>query len=201
MKKIKIKKSTFLTDFKAFITKGNIVDLAVAVVIGAAFSAIVNSLVKDIVMPLLTLAMGGNGIAGAALVLNGVDQYLANGSVNPAAILWNYGNFIQAVINFLVIALCIFTSLRLMMNLKKGAGSIVDKQKKHIEKMLKKGKITAEEAASKNAELEVAPKEAEVVVAAETTDDILKEIRDLLKLQAKIENVEIDKAEETCNKN
>ena len=71
------KKSTFFSDFKAFITKGNIMDMAVGVVIGGAFSAIVNSLVNDIIMPLLTLATG-DGVQGLSVVLNGVDKYLAD---------------------------------------------------------------------------------------------------------------------------
>ena len=125
------KKSTFFSDFKAFITKGNIMDMAVGVVIGGAFSAIVNSLVNDIIMPLLTLATG-DGVQGLSVVLNGVDKYLADGSINPEAVLWNYGNFIQTIINFLIIALCIFTALRVIMNIKKASEKIAEKAKHSI---------------------------------------------------------------------
>lgn len=180
MKEPNLKRITFFSDFKKFISKGNVVDLAVAVVIGAAFSAIVTSLVNDIIMPLLTWAMGGNGIAGAALVLNGVPQYLADGTINPAAVLWNYGNFIQAIINFLIISLCIFTALRVMMNVSKGTKGLLEKEKAKLDKQLKKGKISAEEAAEQASALETTVAAAPIV---ETTDDLLREIRDLLKAQ------------------
>lgn len=190
----KLKKSTFFSDFKKFITKGNIVDLAVAVIIGGAFSTIVNSLVNDIIMPLLKLAIG-DGVEALSIVLNGVDKYV-DGAINPEAILWNYGNFIQAIINFLIIALCIFTALRIMMNLKNVGNKVVAMQKKAIEKKLKKGEISAEEAAAQVAAAEeAAAKEVVVEEPKETTDDILRQIRDELKSlnaekEEKTENIE-----------
>lgn len=196
MKKIKMKKITFFHDFKAFISKGNVIDLAVGVVIGTAFGAIVNSLVKDLIMPLLTWAMGGGSLAGAAVVLNGVPMYI-NGVLNPAAVLWNYGNFIQAIINFLIIALCVFVMLRVIMNVSKGAKGLMDKSKKAIEKELKKGKITAEQAAAKHAEIDAAAVAATVPAPhKETSDDLLREIRDLLKANAiKPEDINIPKVQ------
>lgn len=185
MKKLKIKKSTFLSDFKKFITKGNIVDLAVAVVIGTAFSAIVNSLVKDIIMPLLTLATG-DGVEGLSLVLNNVPKYLADGTINPDAVLWSYGNFLQAIINFIIIALCIFTALRFAMKLKNAGGGFLAKQKKSIEAKLRKGKITESEAEEFKAVAEAA---AEVKV---TEVDLLVEIRDALK---RLESTQITQTE------
>ena len=142
------KKSTFFSDFKAFITKGNVMDMAVGVVIGTAFSAIVNSLVKDIIMPLLNLATG-NGVEGLSVVLNGVDKYLPDGTINPEAILWNYGNFLQSIINFLIIALCIFTTLRIIMNIKKAKDKIADmakRDKKADEQVLTEQTQAAQEA-------------------------------------------------------
>ncbi len=188
----KLKKSTFLTDFKNFITKGNIVDLAVAVVIGGAFSAIVNSLVNDIIMPLLTLATG-NGVQGLAIQLNpSVPQLLEDGTANPAAIYWNYGNFLQAIINFLIIALCIFTVLRIMMNLKKVSDKVIDKQKAAIQKKLKSGEISEEEAAAQVAAAEeAAAKETVAEEPKESTEDILRQIRDELK------RLNADKADES----
>ncbi len=125
------KKSSFFSDFKAFITKGNVMDMAVGVVIGGAFSAIVNSLVNDIIMPLLNLATG-DGVQGLSVVLNGVEKYLADGSINPEAVLWNYGNFLQTIINFLIIALCIFTTLRIITNIRKASEKIAEKTKQEI---------------------------------------------------------------------
>ncbi len=81
-------------EFRAFINRGNVLDLAVAVIMGGAFTAIVNSLVNDIIMPLV------------GVVLGGVDFTGLNVTVNDAVVA--YGNFIQAVINFLIIAWVVF---------------------------------------------------------------------------------------------
>lgn len=162
MSKKNKKKSSFFSDFKAFITKGNIMDMAVGVVIGGAFSAIVNSLVNDIIMPLLTLATG-DGIQGLSVVLNGESKYLADGSLNPKAVLWNYGNFIQTIINFLIIALCIFTALRIIMNIKKASEMLVDKAKHEIKGA--KEEQSAEQVATQEAVADVAEEvKAEAVV-------------------------------------
>ncbi len=163
------KKSTFFSDFKAFITKGNVMDMAVGVVIGTAFSAIVNSLVKDIIMPLLNLATG-NGVEGLSVVLNGVDKYLPDGTINPEAILWNYGNFLQSIINFLIIALCIFTTLRIIMNIKKAKDKIADmakRDKKADEQIQTEQTQAAQEAVADVAEevKEEKPAEEQAVVA------------------------------------
>ena len=93
-----------LQEFKAFIAKGNVLDLAVAVIIGGAFGAIVASLVNDIIMPLIGVILGG--VDFTALAIN----------VGEAAI--TYGNFIQAIINFLVIAFVIFMVVRTAHNMK-----------------------------------------------------------------------------------
>lgn len=101
---------SFIKDFKAFALKGNVMDLAVAVIIGAAFSAIVASLVKDIITPLILTP-----------ALNAV------GAKNIAELKWGevtYGNFLAAVINFIVIALLIFILIR----------TIVRFQRKEVEK-------------------------------------------------------------------
>jgi large conductance mechanosensitive channel len=81
-------------EFKQFISRGNVLDLAVAVVMGTAFSAIVNSLVNDVIMPLVGVILGGLDFTGLAI------------TINDAAI--QYGNFIQAIINFLIIAASMF---------------------------------------------------------------------------------------------
>lgn len=88
----------FIKEFKEFISRGNVMDMAVGVIIGGAFTAIVNSLVNDVVMPLLSLLTGGFDFAALCIVL---------GEGEDAATL-NYGSFISAVINFILIAMVIF---------------------------------------------------------------------------------------------
>lgn len=88
-------------EFKEFINQGNVIDLAVAVVIGAAFGKVVNSLVDDIVMPIVNFVTGGGIDTKGGLVLKAAEG-------TNAAIVMNYGNFIGMIINFLIIAYVIF---------------------------------------------------------------------------------------------
>jgi large conductance mechanosensitive channel len=92
-------------EFREFISRGNVVDLAVAVVIGGAFGAIVNSFVDDIVMPLVGVLLGG------------IDFSQLSFTVGEAQVL--YGNFIQAIVNFLIIAAAIFIAMRSYNKLRK----------------------------------------------------------------------------------
>ncbi len=94
-----------LKEFRDFISRGNVIDLAVAVVIGAAFTAIVTSLVNDIITPILGIIIGGVDFSGLAI------------TVGQAAI--TYGNFIQAIINFLLVAFVIFLIVRSINRLQK----------------------------------------------------------------------------------
>jgi len=101
-------------EFKEFAVKGNAVDLAVGVIIGAAFGGIVNSLVKDILMPVVGLLTGGLDFSNKFVVLKGAP---GGGAFNtPAeaakagAVTWNYGNFITLVINFIICLAGIFPS-------------------------------------------------------------------------------------------
>lgn len=145
-------KSTFFSDFKAFIAKGNVVDLAVGVVIGGAFKDIVNALVNNIIMPLVGLVTGGKNISDLKYVIKEAvtDE---TGAVLEAENALLYGDFLQKIIDFLIIAFCIFCVLRVMMKLK----SLTEKKEEVIEEP-------------------AAPAE-----PVETTDDILKDIRELLK--------------------
>lgn len=122
-----------IQEFKAFIAKGNVLDLAVAVIMGGAFGAIVTSLVNDIIMPLIGVILGGVNFADLSIV------------IGEATV--TYGNFIQAIINFLIIAFVIFMIVRTANNMK-----------------------TQEE------EKPAAPK-------GPSTEELLAEIRDLLKAQ------------------
>ena len=97
-------KST-MKEFKEFVMRGNIFDMAVGVIIGGAFGTIVTSLVNDIIMPLVGVIIGG------------IDFTSLSITVGDAQVL--YGNFIQAIINFLIIALCIFSVTKSMAAFKK----------------------------------------------------------------------------------
>ncbi|GIK41858.1 MAG: large-conductance mechanosensitive channel [Chloroflexota bacterium] len=94
-----------LKEFRDFINRGNVLDLAVAVIIGAAFTGIVNSLVNDIITPIIGIFLGGVNFAGLSI------------TVGEAVI--NYGNFIQAIINFLIVAWVIFLIVRSINQLQK----------------------------------------------------------------------------------
>ena len=93
---------TFLKEFKEFIAKGNVMDMAVGIIIGSGFTAIVNSLVNEILMPLLSIITGGLDFSALSIAL---------GEGEDAAML-NYGAFIGAVINFLIVALVIFILIK-----------------------------------------------------------------------------------------
>lgn len=108
---------SFAKEFKEFALRGNVVDLAIAVIIGAAFGRIVTSLVNDIIMPPIGLALGGVDFKDLMVVLR--EAYLDPAGVEINAVTINYGNFIQVVIDFLIIAFIIFMAIRAMSRLQK----------------------------------------------------------------------------------
>lgn len=126
-----------IKEFKEFALKGNVVDMAVGVIIGGAFGTIVTSLVGDIMMPLLGVLTGGTDFSKLAIEL-GPENFL------------NYGNFIQSIINFLIISVSIFAIIKVM-------NTAADKLKKKEEE------------------------KKEEVPAGPTQEELLAEIRDLLK--------------------
>src|SRR5215469_2277244 len=100
-------------EFKKFAMRGNVLDLAVGVIIGASFTGIVNSLVKDIIMPPLGLALGGVDFSNFFIVLKGdraVDTLAAAAAAKDVTI--NYGLFVNAIINFLIVAFALFLLVR-----------------------------------------------------------------------------------------
>jgi large conductance mechanosensitive channel len=112
-------------EFKEFAIKGNAIDLAVGVIIGAAFGSIVTSLVKDILTPLIGLITGGLDFSNKFLVLKaapggGVFATPAE-AVKAGAVTWNYGNFLTILINFLIVAWCVFLLIRALNKLKRPA--------------------------------------------------------------------------------
>lgn len=141
----------FFKDFKAFITKGNVLDMAVGVVIGTAFSKIVNSLVADIIMPLVGILLGGINVTDWKWVISPA-QYDAAGKLLREESALTYGNFIQVVLEFLIIAFSVFAALRAVMTLHKKLEELAGKKPEP--------------------ESEDEPKE--------TAEDVLKDIRTLL---------------------
>lgn len=101
-----------IKEFKKFALKGNIIDLAVGIIIGGAFGKIVSSLVNDIIMPAIGALLGGINFANLKYVITP-----ATDTVAEAAIL--YGSFIQSIVDFLIIAMSIFLVIRLLMSMKK----------------------------------------------------------------------------------
>ena len=112
--KIKKKKDGFFADFKKFITKGNVLDMAVGVVVGAAFSAIVNGLVKMIINPCIALIPGAESMDGWKTVLKAADEAAGTAEV---AILW--GEWIQTIIQFFIIAFSIFVVVRVIRSMER----------------------------------------------------------------------------------
>lgn len=118
----------FFSDFKAFISKGNILDMAVGVVVGGAFSKIVSSLVANIINPLVGLATGKVALSDMKLILQPQIVDAVTSEVTQAEIALKYGSFLQTIIDFLIIALSIFIVLRIMMNAQKTLESLKHKE-------------------------------------------------------------------------
>lgn len=149
----------FFQDFKAFINKGNVVDMAVGVVIATAFGAITKSLVADVIMPLISMATGNQSLADLKVTL--VKPILDEaGAIVTEGTYLNYGAFLQTIIDFLIIALCVFIFIRVLTKSAEKAKALLAKKKE-------------EEAA----EEEAAPPE------PSAEEKLLTEIRDLLKEQ------------------
>lgn len=186
MKKIK----QLWAEFKKFISRGNIVDLAVAVIIGAAFNAIVTSLTNNIIKPIINWAVGGSDGAGLVTMLRAVYTTDAAGNsiidmTNSIYIDW--GTFIMKIVDFLVIAVVLFMIVKIYSGLKNAAEKANEKRIKQMNKLIEKFKKDglSDEEAKNIAEEKVV--EAQAEKAAEppkpTAEELLTEIRDLLKSQ------------------
>lgn len=107
-----------IDEFKAFAMKGNVVDMAVGIIIGAAFGRIVSSFVADILMPPIGLLLGGVDFTDLKVILK--DPVMdAAGNVVTQAVSVNYGNFVQIVIDFLIIAFAVFMAIKALNSLKR----------------------------------------------------------------------------------
>ncbi len=151
----------FFDEFKAFISKGNVVDMAVAVIIGNAFKAIITALVDNVIMPLISLAVGGLNFTEWKWVLTPAVVEMVDGveTVVTPEVAVTYGVLLQAVIDFLIVAFCIFVALKILLALQTKTKELLQK------------KVEEEQAAE------------EAAAPSETEMDVLKDIRELLKKQ------------------
>lgn len=111
----------FVQEFKEFAVKGNVVDMAVGVIIGGAFGKIVASMVGDIMMPLVGLVSGGKRFDTLFISLDGNQYADLKAATEAGAAVLKYGAFLQTVFDFLIVALCIFVAIRQMNKLTKKA--------------------------------------------------------------------------------
>lgn len=107
-----------LQDFKDFINQGNVMDMAVGVIIGGAFGKIVSSLVEDIIMPIISIITGGMSFENLFISLDGSNYSTLSQAKEAGAAVFAYGNFIQATIDFLIIALVIFLFVRTLQKMR-----------------------------------------------------------------------------------
>ena len=151
----------FVGEFKTFIARGNVMDMAVGGIVGGAFGKITTSLVNDIIMPLISLLIGGISFENWKVVLKQAVLNPATGAELSAAVSLNFGTFLATILDFLIIALAVFCMVKLINGFRDKAET------------LKKKEEEEEEAAA--VEAPPAPSNEEV---------LLTEIRDLLKRQA-----------------
>src|SRR5436305_10406824 len=102
----------WIAEFRAFIARGNVVDLAIGIIIGAAFTGVVNSLVKDVINPILGLIVGGMDFSNVFFTLNGQHYSTLADAQHAGAPTLNLGMFINAIINFIIIGFAIFLVLK-----------------------------------------------------------------------------------------
>lgn len=121
----------FINEFKEFAVKGNVIDMAVGVIIGGAFGKIVSSLVADVIMPIITLMTGAADFSQLSFQIK--DPIIEQGKVITEGIVIKYGSFLQNVIDFLIVAFIIFMMLKFIMKLS----SLKKKEEKVIEQETK----------------------------------------------------------------
>ena len=186
MAKKQRKKSTFWEDFKKFITKGNVIDMAVAVVIGGAFGKITTGLVNYVITPLTSIFLGEIDLTGVKTVLihEVIDAATGEVTTPEVAILW--GQWLQTIIDFLIIAFVIFVVLRIIMKIKNKMGekeaaakALADAEAKALADAA--AAEAAEKAAAEKARLEARENEFYANVAKQA--ELLAEIRDAVKKQ------------------
>lgn len=204
----------FFAEFKAFIKKGNVVDLAVALIIGTAFNKIVSSLVNDIIMPLVSLMVGGKDVTDWKWIIQKA-QYDANGNVLVAETALKYGVFIQAIIDFLIIALTVFIIVKLFKSstqkLAKISQTIIQEtkeltqkqikalkklQKKATKQAKKEGKSVDEVLTEKTEEIKAITNENPTTESTKTQEPVKEEKVEPV-IEQKVENIKDEISEET----
>jgi large conductance mechanosensitive channel len=110
-------KTTLLKEFKEFAMRGNVIDMAVGVVIGGAFGKIISSLVADVIMPLIGVLVGGINFTDLKWTIK--KAIIENGTETAAAVTLNYGTFLQTALDFLIVAFCIFMFIKLINSFKR----------------------------------------------------------------------------------
>lgn len=171
----------FFTDFKAFIARGNVLDLAIAVIIGGAFGKIVSSLVNDVIMPLITMLAGGKSVKDWKVIITHAE--IKDGVEVTAENAIRYGMFLQTVLDFLIIALFIFLALRIVMRIKKLALA----KEQALEQVTEERKAAENEKTTESSQPETVLVQPSAVIAEDapldkpSAEQLLAEIRDLLK--------------------
>lgn len=190
------------TEFKKFISRGNVVDMAIGVVIGTAFTAIVNAVTKGILMPLVNWAVvaatGGQGLEGLRTVLGDPVIDSTTEAIDWAATSYiDWGTFINSIIDFLLIALLLFTILKIFTSLRNASSGLTGEEAKKRREMIKQFRKeegmsfmeASEKADAAIAEAKKAEEEAKAAAEAaeaakpkvdEETLRVLSEIRDML---------------------
>ncbi len=123
-------------EFRDFAMRGNVVDLAVGIIIGAAFTGIVSSLVKDILMPPIGFIMGGIDFSNFFITLNGPEVDTLKAAQEAGAVTINYGVFLNAIINFLIVAFAIFVLVKQINRFKRAEEAAVPPGPTESEKLL-----------------------------------------------------------------
>ncbi|MDD2682305.1 MAG: large conductance mechanosensitive channel protein MscL [Bacilli bacterium] len=170
----------FFGEFKQFIQRGNVMDLAVGIIIGGAFKEIVNSLVNDMLMPVISLVFKFD-VKSAVLIMRGSET-----GVDPSGlpiyadgtVLLKWGAFLQAILDFLIIAFVIFAIIKLLNNLREGAKRKKEKAIARLEKKKAKG---VQLSAKEQDEIDAVAAELEVVAEPKpTVEELLMDIKELL---------------------
>lgn len=187
----------FWKDFKAFISKGNIIDLAIAVVVGGAFGKIVTSLVNDVIMPLISFATGRVSVSDWKWVITPASEGVAESALY-------YGSFIQTILDFLIIAFFVFLAIRILQRSKTKLEKLTNEITKDIKKSRRRRRKDQKEAVDETLEeiqsnslkeeiIEpIVSVDNEIITSLKamsenskksnkTQENLLKEIRDLLK--------------------
>ena len=190
-KKIKDKSTGFMKDFKAFITRGNVVDMAIGVVVANAFKDIVNKFTSSFINPLVGLVTGDKSLVDLKYVYKPAVLDPETGAVIKNEVAFTWGLFLQSIVDFLIIALVLFIVLRVATNIAKKAKEarerLSEEEKAAAEAAAAEAKAKADAEAAAKAEAEAAAKaaaEAEIAAAKAReieTVELLREIRNSLK--------------------